>query len=374
MSEISVRFSGNLAIQQRVLPAYRVEFFDHLAEQCGRLDLFAGPALPIEHIRPAAHFAHAKLTQGHNQHVFHPRHKLYTCRQPDLLAWLRHVNPDALIVEANARYLSTPAAIRWMSSRGRPVIGWGLGAPAFNGLVGQVRERFRRRLLRQLDGVIAYSRIGAAQYQKLGIWPQANIFVAPNATAAAPFGAAPRRPTPKRPLRVLFVGRLQARKRIDLLIRACAALKTHKPALTIVGDGPEREALEKLATEHFPTTDFRGALYDDALAAEYRAADLFALPGTGGLAVQDALRYALPVVAAEGDGSQADMVREGNGWSIQGGDLEALIAVLAQASADLGRLPRMGSESYRIGRETANIGQMAKGFFNALAAIRGDTA
>ena len=48
---------------------------------------------------------------------------------PGLIRWLTDCDPDALILEANPRYLATAAAIRWMKRRGRPVLGWGLGAP-----------------------------------------------------------------------------------------------------------------------------------------------------------------------------------------------------------------------------------------------------
>jgi glycosyltransferase involved in cell wall biosynthesis len=44
---------------------------------------------------------------------------------------------------------------------------------------------------------------------------------------------------------VLYVGRLQARKRLDDLIRACAALRSLQPKLVIVGDGPERRTLNR---------------------------------------------------------------------------------------------------------------------------------
>ena len=43
--------------------------------------------------------------------------------------------------------------------------------------------------------------------------------------------------------------------------------------------------------------------------AHFAGADLFVLPGTGGLAVQEAMSYALPVIVAKGDGTQEDLVR-----------------------------------------------------------------
>jgi hypothetical protein len=39
-----MKFKGKLALQQRVLPSYRVPFFDLLAQSCEGMSLFAGQA------------------------------------------------------------------------------------------------------------------------------------------------------------------------------------------------------------------------------------------------------------------------------------------------------------------------------------------
>ena len=67
-----------------------------------------------------------------------------------------------------------------------------------------------------------------------------------------------------RPLRVIFVGRLQQRKRVDLLLKACALVQP-SPELAIVGDGPERGALESLAAQVFEKARFLGALFGGSL-------------------------------------------------------------------------------------------------------------
>ncbi len=53
MSEL-IRFEGRLGLQQRVLPDYRVPFFDTLAANCeGGFSLFAGQPRPEEAIKTA---------------------------------------------------------------------------------------------------------------------------------------------------------------------------------------------------------------------------------------------------------------------------------------------------------------------------------
>jgi len=48
---------------------------------------------------------------------------------------------------------------------------------------------------------------------------------------------------------VAFLGRLLHQKGVDLLIRAVARLEPPRPSLAIVGEGPERDSLERLAAE-----------------------------------------------------------------------------------------------------------------------------
>jgi glycosyltransferase involved in cell wall biosynthesis len=169
---------------------------------------------------------------------------------------------------------------------------------------------------------------------------------------------------------VLFVGRLQARKRVPSLLKACAGLPAQlRPRLVIVGDGPELENLRSLAQNIYPAAEFPGAKHGADLAPYFLAADLFALPGTGGLAVQEAMSYGLPVIVAKGDGTQDDLVRPQNGWQIQPDDDSALSVALLDALSDLPRLRRMGAESYRIVAEEINLEKMVGVFIRALNAL-----
>jgi glycosyltransferase involved in cell wall biosynthesis len=351
-------YPGKLAIQQRVLPAYRAPFFDVLASACdGGMSLFSGLPRPSEGITVTDKLQIAEYRPGRNLHLFGGN--FYACYQKGLLDWLKEWDPDALIIEANSRYLSTSAAVRWMHRRNRPVIGWGLGA----GSGGVLWKGF----LKQFDALISYSRRGAEEYASLG-FPRERIFVAYNSVSPAPAHPIPSRPLTfaPRPM-ILFVGRLQARKRVDLLLRACAAIQNVR--LVIVGDGPQRPALEALACEVYPQAEFAGAKHGAELKPFFEAADLFVLPGTGGLAVHEAMSYGLPVIVAEGDGTQDDLVRKENGWQISPGDLDALVAAMKDALSDTARLRRMGEEAYRIVREEINIERMAETFVAALNSL-----
>jgi glycosyltransferase involved in cell wall biosynthesis len=356
-----------LGLQQRVLPSYRVPLFDTLARACaGGLGVFAGQPRPEEMIEAGAVLQTARYFPANNRHFL--RAPLYLCWQGGLNAWLTEWQPDALVLEANPRYLSTPGAVRWMHARHRPVIGWGLGVPEIGGRGAGLRAEARRRFLGQFDAMLAYSRQGAEGYIRAGLPPE-RVFVAPNAVMARPVGQSPDRPPEfagGQPT-ILFVGRLQPRKRVDLLLRACAALPAGiSPRLWVVGDGPARSELETLAQTIYPRAQFLGAQHGPSLDPYFLAADLFVLPGTGGLAVQQAMSFGLPVVVAQGDGTQSDLVRPANGWQIVPDNLEALIECLGTALATPARLRRMGRESYRIVCEEINLEKMVEVFAAAV--------
>ncbi len=363
-------YPGRLAIQQRVLTPYRAAFFDLLAQSCnGGLSVCAGLPRPEESVAATEKLQVAHYTYLRNLHFL--RAAFYLCYQRGLLGWLADRDPDALIAEANPRYLSTPAAVRWMRRRGRPVLGWGLGAPALTPppLHSRHGRGWRGAFLNQFDALITYSRRGADEYAALG-FPADRIFVAPNAATPRPVRPMPVRPEEfgGRP-NVLFVGRLQARKRIDVLLQACASLsEAIQPRLVIVGDGPERSALEALAKAVYPSAEFVGAKHGPELTPYFRAADLFILPGTGGLAVQEAMSWGLPIVMGQGDGTNDDLVRPDNGWQLS--SPMTLVDALREALSDVPRLRRMGAESYRIVSEEINLEKMVEVFVQALGSFK----
>jgi glycosyltransferase involved in cell wall biosynthesis len=369
-------FEGRLAIQQRVLPAYRAAFLDLLDSYChGGLVVFAGQPLSEENVTPASGLRAARYTAAQNINFLRTTSPFFQCWQKGLLEWLENWQPDVLVVEANPRTRSTLKAVRWMHARGRPVLGWGLGLPPVKGPFQGWRNANRLLFLRQLDGMIAYSHKGARDYIQACFDPGV-VFVAPNAVSPRPTWEMPARPTNllDKPL-VLFVGRLQKRKRVDFLFQACAALPDElQPRLWVVGDGPARQEFEAAALKIYPQAVFLGSRHGEELAGLFCQADLFVLPGSGGLAVQQAMSYGLPVIVAEGDGTQGDLVHPENGWLLPPNDQPALQAALQEAVKmaleDAPALRRKGEASFRRVVEEFNLEKMAQSFVLAANRLR----
>lgn len=98
---------------------------------------------------------------------------------------------------------------------------------------------------------------------------------------------------------VACVTRLIPVRRLDLLIEAAAVLKSQgRPvALLLVGDGPERSALEALAEVRGVSCVFYGACYDEAVLSRLvMMSRCVVAPGKVGLTAMTALAYGVPVV------------------------------------------------------------------------------
>jgi glycosyltransferase involved in cell wall biosynthesis len=103
---------------------------------------------------------------------------------------------------------------------------------------------------------------------------------------------------------VLTVRQLKPRYGIDVAIRALAPLLTQGGSeFRIVGDGPQRRALESLAAAGGVSNRivFEGAIPDERLRLAYQAADAFVIPSRAlecfGLIAQEAMAVGLPTVA-----------------------------------------------------------------------------
>ena len=162
---------------------------------------------------------------------------------------------------------------------------------------------------------------------------------------------------------VLCVSRLVPRKGQDTLIRAWprvlaarAAAGGQEPVLLIVGDGPYRKDLDRLAGRLGVTGSvrFTGPVPEADLPGYYAAADIFAMPcrtRRGGLDVEglgivylEASAAGLPVIGGDSGGAP-DAIEPGeSGYVVPGRDLDALVSRLVALLADPAAAAAMGEK------------------------------
>jgi len=157
------------------------------------------------------------------------------------------------------------------------------------------------------------------------------------------------------PITIVTVARLIRRKLLDRLIQAYAALPKDMARLVVIGDGPDRAALERQITKLGLTNRVQllGYVSDDQKLAALRAADIFALVSEHegfGLVYLEAAAQALPIVAGT-VGGQLDFLEHGRtGWLVPPGDVEALTHALMSLATQPELRHQMGQNALSITR------------------------
>ncbi|HEY3759760.1 MAG TPA: glycosyltransferase family 4 protein [Solirubrobacteraceae bacterium] len=157
------------------------------------------------------------------------------------------------------------------------------------------------------------------------------------------------------------VGRLTDQKGYDLLIRALPELPGAR--LVLVGDGPQRGALERLAAQLGVAERLLITGWIADARAHLPGFDVFALPSRWEgmpLGIIEAMHAALPVLACD-VGSVVEAVRDGeSGFVVGADDLPALQARLATLLADPQLRRRMGERGRSLATENFTDTVMAR--------------
>lgn len=145
---------------------------------------------------------------------------------------------------------------------------------------------------------------------------------------------------------LVTVAHLVARKRHADVLRALAVLRERHPRLRyrIVGDGPERGALEALAQrlEVAERVDFLGQLEPAEALAEARRCTLFVMPSTEeafGVAYVEAMAAGVPAIGCRGEPGPEEIAAAGDGFLlVPPGDIERLSQRIDELLSDPHRL------------------------------------
>ncbi len=259
--------------------------------------------------------------------------------QPGLLRRSLSSRYDVVIWDPSMHCLTT-----WLSSvviraRGQSLLYWGLGWTKQH---GRFKERCKVAVFRLAHGFMTYGQRSAELGVQAG-YPEPRLYVVGNSLPDHPAaGEAAATMPPESPLMLGVALRLSGRKRVDLLIRAVVALNARGIATRaiIVGDGPERAALQGLAEELDADVEFAGELYDaEKIADYYRQIHLTVIPGHAGLTVIQSLMHGRPVVTHDNPSNHADewtAIRAGvSGAFFSEGDLDALVDTILQIREQL---------------------------------------
>jgi glycosyltransferase involved in cell wall biosynthesis len=150
----------------------------------------------------------------------------------------------------------------------------------------------------------------------------------------------------------ITVGRLVKRKGIDSLLRALASPACRDVHLVIVGDGPEREALQRLSGELglAGRVTFTGRVDETRKWQLLMCADAYVsatLHEGFGLVYLEGMAAGLPIVTFD-HGGQVDFLRDGEtGYLVAAGDVDGLARAVARLASDPERARRFRENNLR---------------------------
>jgi len=202
--------------------------------------------------------------------------------------------------------------------------------------------------------VVTISEYNAAHLRALGLPPDRVTVVRQG--LELPPDPGPRPSRGDRPLRVLSVGRLVAKKGHDLLVEAVGALAAdgHDLHLDLVGDGPLAGRLASLAAEHEAPVTWHGAQPRERVLDLLGRADLFVLAcrmdaegDRDGIPVSlmEAMARRVPVVSTDVSGIPELVENDLTGCVVPPDDGRALAAVMASLDTDPARCVRLAAEA-----------------------------
>lgn len=115
---------------------------------------------------------------------------------------------------------------------------------------------------------------------------------------------------------VLYVGAVLMEKNLERALTALRDLGRDDVVLIVVGDGPHLQTLKDF-TAGSTNVVFAGRVID-GVGSYFDAAEVYVLPGTGGLGINEAMAHSLPVISGFADGSADDLVVDGqNGFRLR---------------------------------------------------------
>ena len=224
--------------------------------------------------------------------------------------------------------------------------------PPAQSLLRRIKRRARLILeghvLRRIDMTVPVS---DAIKQEIGArTPSAHIETIHNGIEVLPLVTPPGRPLRGNVFRLITVGRMAPVKNHALLLEAVAELRQDVPVqLDIVGDGPERLATEQLARALGIGAHVRFLGFRNDVRAYLAHADAFVITSDYegiSIAILEAMRAGLPVVATDVGGIRETVIDSETGLVVPPRSRPELVAALRALATETTRRKALGEAAY----------------------------
>lgn len=371
-----------VAILQRVCTGYRKGLYQRLAEsEKITLRVFIGEDIPNSKVKSVQDLAGIDIVKL-STHFIRIRKRIFA-NHINLYESLKVFAPDVIICEGESNLFSYLKAIvyKWRNSNVK-LIHWSLGGlPGKSENVYSVKAKIKSLLHKPFDCFIVYSSFGKLALERLGHLSE-HIVIATNVSdtdyhlrqstmlqmtceeAREKVGLPDR-------FTVLYVGAIESEhKRLEELIHAATFLDPIKFNVVIVGDGEGLQELMKSVQDSTLSHVFFPGRIQTGLSNYYRAADVFVLPGRGGMVISEAMAYALPVIVFQADGTEYDLVdNDKTGVLLEYGTAEEMAESIKKLAKDTRQAKQMGVNAQKLVQEQFNRTAMVNRIIDAIRIV-----
>jgi glycosyltransferase involved in cell wall biosynthesis len=238
----------------------------------------------------------------------------------------------------------------------------------------------RKKIFNYADAHVNYVEAAYDIYGSYGV-PKEKIFVTYNSPDTDFYFSVKEKISKEPPIlppnqfRLIHLSRLVEWKRVETLVTAVANLKQQfsQIELLVVGEGPEKEKLMQQAKdlEVEDRIRFLGGVYDPEMLGKYiMSSGIYVLAGMGGLSINDAMIFGLPVICSVCDGTEKHLVKEGyNGLYFKEGNQESLEQKIGFLLNHPQLVKEMGLNSAQIIEDKINVHTVVERYLNAFASV-----
>jgi glycosyltransferase involved in cell wall biosynthesis len=302
-----------------------------------------------------------------------------------LYSSVRKYNPDLIILQAITGDISNRRILAWAKRKKKKIVLWACGWEP--GLVSGILLSFKNylvsRFYKKADFVLTYSTTATKYSVWMGVDPK-KIVTCYNGIETDDLiqhedeiAEKARQIVQKFELSgfitFLYVGGLITEKKVDLLIQAFIQLRSKYDniKLLIIGDGPLRNQITSMIeSQNDNSIMYLGRIIED-VDSYFAASDCLVLPGTGGLALNQAMFWRKTCIVSEADGTEDDLVIEGtSGFRFEKNSLESLISAMERRiQTPPLKITYLSENAHEIIVRKSNVNNMVNVFSNTVSLL-----
>ena len=243
----------------------------------------------------------------------------------DFMKTIKNIQPDIVVLQFHVAVLSFWKLYFYLKRHKIPYVTWDCNwtRDSLGGLLVKIRKVLVDFTYKKAKVCLTYGHAFKDYLINIGK-PEDKIVVAQNTINSEKIienrAASCSNRTFNHPLRILYVGALIQRKYVETAIEAVTRLINdgYDIYFDIVGGGNYIDKLKELNVAEGNTERiiFYGPKKGAELQQFFENDDVFILPGTGGLAINEAMAYSMPIISTKGDDTVLDLL-DGNGYLLK---------------------------------------------------------